>query len=507
MASTKKSPKSSSKQPHIVIFNPDHYRGEALHHAGNQAAVTPYMDALVEKDGVSFTNAFCQNGVCSPSRCSFMSGWYPHVRGHRIMHFLMQKDEPVLLRTLKEQGYFVFWGGKNDLIADENGFEKYCDIRYYPPKPIKKFDEMSLEWRGCIGSDKMFSFYHGKLEKDPGEEVYHDGDWAMVLGTIEQIKNAPKDKPLCIYLPLKYPHPPFMVEEPYYSMIDKTKLPPRIPAPKDWSGKSSMLQGVFKNNNLGGWTEDRWDELRRTHLGMCARLDHQAGLVIEALKEAGMYDDTAFFFFSDHGMYAGDFSIVDINQNTFEDCQTRVPFIVKPPSWCKVTPGTRDSMIELVDFTATVFDMLGIDPGYTSFGCSLMPVIAGDKMEHRDAVFAEGGRLREESHCKEMNYKAGHQDPTNLYYPRLILQAGDGPEHTKAVMCRTREYKYVFRLYEKHELYDLKKDPWEHNNCIDDPLYADILRNMERRMLKFFVETGDVVPYKMNKREVKNPWE
>ncbi len=493
------------KKPHILIFNPDHYRGEALHHAGNPAAVTPHLDALVEKDGVSFTNAFCQNGVCSPSRCSFMSGWYTHVRGHRTMHHLMHKDEPVLLRTLKNNGYHVFWAGKNDLVPAQEGFEDCCDEKFYPTKPIKKFDEMALEWRGGIGSDRMFSFYHGKLEKEPGEEIYYDGDWAMVLGAIDRIKNAPKDKPLCIYLPLKYPHPPFAVEDPYYSMIDEAKLPPRIPAPKDWSGKSSMLHGVFKNHNLGGWSEDRWDELRKTHLGMCARLDHQFGLIVQALKEAGMYDDTALFFFSDHGMYAGDFSVVDINQNTFEDPQVRVPFIIKPPKGHKVKCGTRDALVELVDFTATVFDITGIAPDYTSFGKSLMPLVSGEKSEHRDAVFAEGGRLSEENHCKELEYKPGHTDPTNLYYPRLILQASDGPEHTKAIMCRTKEYKFVYRLYEKHELYDLKKDPWEHFNVIDNPDYSTILAALEKRMLKFFVETGDVVPFKPDVREARNP--
>jgi arylsulfatase A-like enzyme len=72
-------------------------------------------------------------------------------------------------------------------------------------------------------------------------------------------------------------------------------------------------------------------------------------------------------------------------------------------------------------------------------------------------------------------------------------------------MCRTKEYKYVYRLYEKHELYDLKKDPWEHFNVIDNPEYSVVLAALEKRMLQFFVETGDVVPFKHDVREVKNP--
>jgi arylsulfatase A-like enzyme len=64
------------KRPNIVIFNPDHYRGEALAHAGNPCVRTPNLDRMAAEDGVSFTNTFCQNPVCVPSRCSFMSGWY-----------------------------------------------------------------------------------------------------------------------------------------------------------------------------------------------------------------------------------------------------------------------------------------------------------------------------------------------------------------------------------------------------------------------------------------------
>ena len=54
--------------------------------------------------------------------------------------------------------------------------------------------------------------------------------------------------------------------------------------------------------------------------------------------------------------------------------------------------------------------------------------------------------------------------------------------------------KYVYRLYEKDELYDLDKDPMELDNRVDDPQYADILTNMKLRMLQFMVETGDIVP-------------
>ena len=66
--------------PHIVIFNPDQFRYDGLGHAGNPCAVTPHLDLLTRTEGVSFSHAFCQNPVCTPSRCSFMSGWSARMR-------------------------------------------------------------------------------------------------------------------------------------------------------------------------------------------------------------------------------------------------------------------------------------------------------------------------------------------------------------------------------------------------------------------------------------------
>ena len=87
------------------------------------------------------------------------------------------------------------------------------------------------------------------------------------------------------------------------------------------------------------------------------------------------------------------------------------------------------------------------------------------------------------------------QVPSGLYWPRVNLQASEGPEHTKAAMCRTREFKYVRRLYEQDELYDLSEDPGELHNRIDDPALSGVLAELKERMLTFYLETCDVVPH------------
>lgn len=497
-------------KPHIIIFNPDEWRGDVLGHVGNPAAVTPNLDRLASGEGVSFSNAFCQNPVCTPSRCSFMSGWYPHVRGHRTMYHMLHPEhgEPNLLKILKQNGYFVWWGGKNDLVPGQSGDTDYCDVRFWPSSedyarwgcaPHEGRYGSQDPWRGPPESDNFYSFYKGKLEKGDAEFCC-DGDWAMLLGALDFIRDYRGDQPLCLYLPLGAPHPPYAVEDPWHGITDRTKLPPRARFPENGAGKPEILKGLRAGQHLEGWSEERWSELRATYYGMCSRLDHQFGRLMNGLQDAGLYDDAAVFVFSDHGDFAGDYGLVEKTQNTFEDCLTRVPLLFKPPAGTPLQPGVRDALVELIDFTATVYDLTGIHPGYDHFGKSLLPLVAGASDEHRDAVFCEGGRRYGEIQAMERESQSAGS-ATGLYSPRMRLQTTDDkPYHGKATMCRTRRHKYVCRLYEKDELYDLAADPREERNCIDDPGMQSMVAALRERLLRWSVETADVVPQEIDKR-------
>lgn len=495
--------------PHIIIFNPDQWRWDVMGHMGNPAAVTPNLDRFVEEDAVSFSNAFCQNTVCTPSRCSFMTGWYPHVRGHRTMHHMLHPEfgEPNLLSILKEAGYFIWWGGKNDLVPAQDGYEAYCDIKFTPTeqdferwgcKPREMWGE-DKSWRGEPDSDTYFSFFIGELDKED-DPYFCNRDWVNVLGAMDFMKSYDGDKPLCIFLPLTFPHPPYAVEEPWFSMIDRARIPARAPAPEGWIGKPSLLKGLWERQHMQSWTEDRWTELRAVYYGMCARLDHQFGMLVDTMKDTGIYDDSAVFLFSDHGDFTGDYGLVEKTQNTFEDVLSRVPFMVKPPAGTAVRPRVSDAIVELVDFSATVFELTGIDPGYTHFGQSLLPVLRGDSENHRDAAFCEGGRLVGETQAMELQSQS-NSGGLDMYRPRVSLQTSDEhPWHTKAAMCRTKEYKYTRRHYESDELYDLTKDPMEMHNVVDDPAYASVLNELRERMLRWYMETCDAVPMQGDKR-------
>ena len=410
---------------------------------------------------------------------------------------------PIYFRILKEAGYTIWWGGKNDLFPGQNSLERYCDIKHPDPdrnvNPVRMNLHAYNDWRGKLEESGFFSFYYGKIEKQAEDDLCaYNSDWHHVLGAASFIKDAPSDHPFCIYLPLGFPHPPYGVEDPWYSQIDRGKVPKRIPTIDDWSKKPTVLKGIYDHQQLWNWPEERWQELRATYYGMCSRVDYQLGIILSALRESGQYDHTAVFFFSDHGDFSGDYGLVEKTQNTFEDCLAHVPMVIKPPGDFPIQSGIHEALIELVDFPATVYDLTGIDPGYTHFGRSLCPLMAGNQFEQREAVFCEGGRVHGEEEAMEP--MPAHDTEQWLYYPHVHLQHSEGPEHTKAVMCRTQDYKYVHRLYELDELYDLKNDPAENVNRIDDPTLASVKELFHERLIRFFMETGDVVPHQLDQR-------
>ncbi len=65
---------------------------------------------------------------------------------------------------------------------------------------------------------------------------------------------------------------------------------------------------------------------------------------------------------------------------------------------------------------------------------------------------------------------------------------------------RPKTLPCVHRLYEKDELFDLQRDPGEQNNLIDDPAMNDVLALLRQRLLKWYMETCDVVPRQTDRR-------
>lgn len=497
------------KKDNVILVIADQWRSDSLGLNGNPATYTPNLDELAA-DGVNFSNAYCQNPVCVPSRCSFLSGLYPHTLGHRTMHYLQWEEVPNIMKTFKENDYQVYWGGRNDFLHLDADISKYCDVRFDPiaemmkmmkqapkdasrPNMMSKGRELETEWRSKPGHN--YSHFRGIDERNTFLGQY---DLGVFKNAINFIENRETDRPFFMHVAGMLPHPPYGVVEKYLEHIDITKIdePIRLTA-EELEKKASILRGIRNNQEVYKLSDKELIELKYVYYAMGTELDEYIGMLVETLKEQSIYDETTIVFFADHGDYTGDYEIAEKNQNTFEDMLTNVPLIIKPSKSHEVKSRTTDALVELIDIQSTVFDYAGITPKEINFGKSLKEVIAGSE-QHRKYVHCEGGRTELDG---SYAHDAGH-GPENDYWPRTSEQTKI-PQHTKALMVRSDAYKYIFRLYESDEFYDLTADPHERNNIIEsinDEAVKGILNEMKYEALGHMVFSSDFVPNRYDKR-------
>ena len=168
------------KRPHIIIFNPDEMRADTMGHLGNPAAHTPNLDAFARSEAVSFSNAYCQNPVCVPSRCSFFTGLYPHVHGHRTMSYLLRPGEKNLFSQLRDAGYSVWMNDRNDLCAAQypGWVESQADTIFSAEGPAAP-GPVNPRQRGVPGGKYYYSHFEGELGLDADGRNYSRDDEAV----------------------------------------------------------------------------------------------------------------------------------------------------------------------------------------------------------------------------------------------------------------------------------------------------------------------------------------
>ncbi len=470
----------------FVIVNPDEWHADYAGCSGHPVVQTPNLDRLAA-GGTHFSNAFVQHTVCSPSRCSFMTGWYPHVRGHRTLWHLLQPEEPNLLNYLKQAGYEVAFFGKNDVFAEKT-FESSVD--YYDDYP--GFLPPTIENEFDFGEPGYYSFLH---KATPGTIEEHV-DTLKVNAGIDFLRRQ-HDKPFCLYLPLSTPHCPYSAPQPYHDMYDPAALPPAKSA--EHSGKPAFYQRIRETRELDKTSHNVMRKLNAVYCGTITMMDELLGRVLDTLDETGLSENTTVLFFTDHGDWPGDYGLVEKWSSALDDSLIKTPFVIR-------TPGGKAGHIvaepvELFDQMATVLDLAGIEAQHTHFARSLTPQLHGAAGDPDRAVFAEGGYGLNEPFSFEAHRGSGSGDPRGCYYPKLKLQENEPETAARSVMIRTATHKLIKRPETgEHELYDLVEDPYELTNRYADERLANVQAELESRLFDWLITTSDVAPFERDNR-------
>jgi arylsulfatase A-like enzyme len=398
--------KKTETTPNIIYILADDLGYGELGCYGQEKIETPNIDALAE-NGLRFTQFYSGSPVCAPSRCMLLTGLHsghayirsndeladrgprdylsvfkdPSLEGQRSM----PANTVTIGRLLQDAGYKTGMVGKwglgvpfSESTPNKQGFDYYygyiCQRQAHTHYPLHLYEN---ENRVFLSNDTVAP--HTKLDEgaDPYlEESYEKftlADYAndRMFDALTGFVNENSKNPFFLYWATPIPHV-------------------AIQAPKRWVDyyvKKFGDEEPYPGDN--GYFPHRWP-----HAGFAAMisyLDEQVGLLVQQLKDLGIYENTLIMFTSDNGPTynggtdspwfdsAGPFKSEYGRAKGFvREGGIRVPMIAHWPG--KVKPGTEtDHISAAYDVMATVCEVVEIQPVENTDGISFLPTLLGKK--------------------------------------------------------------------------------------------------------------------------------
>ncbi|MFF9788481.1 choline-sulfatase [Streptomyces sp. SceaMP-e96] len=484
--------------PNLLILVDDQHRWDALGCAGlglrpeqrswllssdNPIVHTPHLDRLAQA-GTRFSQAVCNVAPCVPSRHSFITGMRAGQTGVLTNMHYWPRDPlyPTIGTACEALGYETASIGKmhwkphvapEEHVPTKRGFafrasydgpatDGPCDVVY---------DDFATDAERAIRQSWSDRFGRGGENRHGylGEITAIDGNrlpdsWLADQAAAYLRERRHTDKPFCLVVSLDRPHPESVVAQEYADLYDpdEVPLPPKPPA--RFEEPDSYLRALRDHLE---WSEMSEEDLRVSiarYLANVSFVDACLGKVLEALDECGFADNTIVSFTSDHGEMLGERDRCFSKYSTY-DSALRVPLLVRWPG--VGTPSTvSDAAVELIDLMPTWLDALGVETPRRLPGRSLRPLLEGRSPA-----------------------QAGWRSAslTELYTP-----SADGSAPRAQWAVRTGNYKLIERQTGDSALYDLRNDPEEFVNRIDDAALAGVREELRTTLLhRLMTESED----------------
>lgn len=457
----------------IVWFCTDQQRYDTIHSLGNDYIHTPNLDKLVHQ-GVAFARAYTQCPICTPSRSSFLTGRYPRTtKAFYNGNENYSKDEVLVTKLLKDQGYTCGLTGKLHLTSPQGRMETRTDDGYdymqwshHPHDDWKNGENDYQNWlkgKG-ISWEKEYGGRYTSMSRWPpienenftGKEVgvpaqYHQTTWC-VEKAIEFIEQN-TGQPWLISVNPFDPHPPLDPPQEYKDRLNIKDMPLPLWQDGELDNKPSHQQKDYviggqngATDSIIGMTNDDKREKIRDYYAEIELIDDQIGRLIDYLEKTGQRDNTVIIFMSDHGEMNGDHGLYWKGAYFYEGL-VHVPLIISCPSKFQ-KDVICTGLVELVDIAPTLLEMNGIKVPHYMQGKSLYSILTGQSPldRHKDSVYSEFYRC----------LKGCHED-------RFATMYFDG------------RYKLVtYCEMDEGELYDLQEDPAEYVNLWNHKEYQDL---------------------------------
>ncbi|MDX2111466.1 MAG: sulfatase [Verrucomicrobiota bacterium] len=182
--------------------------------------------------------------------------------------------------------------------------------------------------------------------------------------------------------------------------------------------------------------------------------DAQFGLIVEALKRAGVYEDTAIIVSADHGENMGELGIYG-EHGTADHITCRVPLLIKWPGLAR-GGSVDDGLHYNIDLAPTIAELLGRKPQALWDGRSFAPALQRGEACGRDQLV-----ISQCAHVCQRSVRFGQW----LYI---------------------RTYHDGYHLFPKEMLFDITNDPHEQNDLSGQ--HPELCREGAARLLNWHDE-------------------
>ena len=450
--------------------------------------IAPNAERLAA-EGVSFSRAYCPSPHCCPSRATFMTGLYPsrhgiynNVSNPTAIHRELNHGVSMFSEGLRDTGYRLAFAGKWHVSDAENPSDRGWEELEVTARAGSYMHRSLDDWRTQASDSEAET----RAERRPGQikrpgwgdyqlyetldnagpKGYENGrDYRVVKSALAAMeKLSAGDVPWCLYVGLSGPHDPFRVPARFVDMYD----PGAIPLPASFGDTLEDKPRVYQRMRRQYWGQLSEAEVResiRHYWAYCTMQDAMFGEVLSCLGASGQADDTVVVRLSDHGDYCGSHGLYLKGVPAFREAY-HVPCIVRWPRGATRPGRAVDEFVSLADMAPTFLELAAAPvPDGVMSGRSLVPFLKDETpADWPDAVFAQ-------------------LNGVELYYTQRSVT--------------TTDHKYVYNGFDFDELYDLQRDPHEMVNLADDPKYAEVKRELVRRMWRFGAREDDIIfnPY------------
>ena len=514
------------QRPNVLFIAIDDLRPE-LGCYGSVIAKSPNLDKLA-KEGMRFDRAYCQQAICSPSRASLMTGARPDEIGviENTAYFRELNPEIVTLpQHFIKHGYEAVYCGKiyhGRMTDDKHSWSRKpaytrCPVKmkwlpgnYALPENQKLWASNKEKMLAKYGKAGSGGLVHGPAYEsaDVPDHAYSDGfSTRLAIATLKDHREKKPKQPLFLALGFKKPHLDFVAPKKYWDLYDreKIKLAKQTKSPK--GGAATGLHASFELRTRHGIPKKGpiGPELAKTLLhgyyACVSYVDAQIGMMLEALDEAGIRDDTVIVVWGDHGWHLGDMGIW--GKATNYEIATRVPLIVWTPEM-KARGKSTSALVELIDLYPTLCELADLPRPDHLAGKSFVPLLDEPKSKWKKHALSQfpNPALRE--------WAANPLSPgmrQTFFGPlieevesKIIKQQGNSwdrklfENHLMGYSLRTEAYRLVAWLDYRDldanpvflELYDQKADPDETRNVAsaNQGKTEALLRQLKRELAR-----------------------